>query len=125
MCGLGSQRTASVRVHLPLKQGLRPLKYLSSYILICASASSIKTRIKTQRYCRIKHCPYYVRVHLPLKQGLRRILSIWANNLPFTVRVYLPLKQGLRHTTLSVRSNIEADVRVHLPLKQGLRLHFP
>ena len=60
-----------VRVHLPLKQGLRPTHGgwcgMSRHR---ASASSIKTRIKTL----VKICLLLlkkVRVHLPLKQGLR------------------------------------------------------
>ena len=63
------QRT--VRVHLPLKQGLRPdLINQLYYWKYSTSASSIKTRIKTNS-CDILNKILNVRVHLPLKQGLR------------------------------------------------------
>ena len=84
-----------MRVHLPLKQGLRQPDNINIINIIkCASASSIKTRIKTQEP---KRCTLYhpVRVHLPLKQGLRPV-SIFLLFYEFNVRVHLPLKQGLR-----------------------------
>ena len=61
-----------VRVHLPLKQGLRH-KTGSGMLAIKAgtSASSIKTRIKTEIRKLVSDLVECVRVHLPLKQGLR------------------------------------------------------
>ena len=62
-----------VRVHLPLKQGLRHrvIYFLAAIV-------------------------WYVRVHLPLKQGLRRFCTIKLHLTNRGVRVHLPLKQGLR-----------------------------
>ena len=86
-----------MRVHLPLKQGLRQRHQLRSVCLRhSASASSIKTRIKTFTTCAdTKELPL-VRVHLPLKQGLRHPLTRSFNDDGLAVRVHLPLKQGLR-----------------------------
>ena len=94
-----SRRTLStVRVHLPLKQGLRQThERLFHNKLRSTSASSIKTRIKTFRQSRqrLPMC-LAVRVHLPLKQGLRLIsLGLYLMR-DIIVRVHLPLKQGLR-----------------------------
>ena len=62
----------------------------------CASASSIKTRIKTASSPTKCLSPRFVRVHLPLKQGLRQN-SERSEEFNILVRVHLPLKQGLRH----------------------------
>ena len=84
-----------VRVHHPLKQGLRlSVNLTSKYALNCTSASSIKTRIKTCKE-ETKIAVKRVRVHHPLKQGLRLLGSL-AFSSSFTVRVHHPLKQGLR-----------------------------
>ena len=65
-----------VRVHLPLKQGLRPTDFaVLPPFLISASASSIKTRIKTNLGVYVNLLDPDVRVHLPLKQGLRLSFS--------------------------------------------------
>ena len=65
-----------VRVHHPLKQGLRQriVKFPKLGIKVRTSASSIKTRIKTRFVYRRALKPQ-VRVHHPLKQGLRRVNS--------------------------------------------------
>ena len=60
-----------MRVHLPLKQGLR-LNHTIDNLVECR-----------------------VRVHLPLKQGLRQVrLDGFSKKCP-GVRVHLPLKQGV------------------------------
>ena len=61
-----------------------------------ASASSIKTRIKTSMRTLLSCFNFSVRVHLPLKQGLRQPTILLIENAPCAVRVHLPLKQGLR-----------------------------
>ena len=68
-----------VRVHLPLKQGLRQNQILSLFF------------------------SRHVRVHLPLKQGLRLSKQFTSGMLMPIVRVHLPLKQGLRPTLFSCK----------------------
>ena len=89
---------------------------------ICASASSITTRIKTKSTYRFRGF-FSVRVHLPLQQGLRHHL-LNCDLFFFLVRVHLPLQQGLRHKLSNHCGYLRLLVRVHLPLQQGLRLHL-
>ena len=93
-----------VRVHHPLKQGLRlSARFPNSMWASCTSASSIKTRIKTSCYddCCNEH-NRVVRVHHPLKQGLRRLLFLRPELFFIIVRVHHPLKQGLRRASSSL-----------------------
>ena len=60
-----------VQVHHPLQQGLRLLLHQhQSHSAVSTSASSITTRIKTDRNPRQSHLRK-VQVHHPLQQGLR------------------------------------------------------
>ena len=111
-----------VRVHLPLKQGLRRL-YFRFTLLIELVRVHLPLKQGLRLCFFVFNCFYtLVRVHLPLKQGLRQI-SIMVCSTVGKVRVHLPLKQGLRQNMwLSAYISL-VDVRVHLPLKQGLRRH--
>ena len=71
------QQRIVVRDHIPLEQGLRPIK---------VNASS-----KVDQ----------VRDHIPLEQGLRRKSSDSISN-SIVVRDHIPLEQGLRQNTLGL-----------------------
>ena len=86
---------AHVRDHIPLEQGLRPLK------LSLTSATVT------------------VRDHIPLEQGLRRIFPLRNHSdghsqRPYSIRTRI--KTNGRSTW-----QIEEEVRDHIPLEQGLR----
>ena len=84
-----------LREYLPLKQGLRLLKFNNI------------------------HNNMHLREYLPLKQGLRpTYLVVFINN--GWLREYLPLKQGLRPHGCLLSTRCVA-LREYLPLKQGLR----
>ena len=70
-------RLFGVRVHHPLKQGLRHSQISPAMpYQLRTSASSIKTRIKTFLFFFMALSFSLVRVHHPLKQGLRLVKGL-------------------------------------------------
>ena len=87
----------TVRVHLPLKQGLRRLRSfhcISRYNR--TSASSIKTRIKTHLTCRCARQGRSSTSASSIKTRIKTIGLCIGSMFRIIVRVHLPLKQGLR-----------------------------
>ena len=108
-----------VRVHLPLKQGLRQIFKAYNGFINCTSASSIKTRIKTSPNFTafFKHaCTSASSIKTRIKTTLVVYFIIFHNCTSAS-----SIKTRIK-TSSSLYILLFLVVRVHLPLKQGLRL---
>ena len=90
------QQAKAVRMHIPLKQGLRRKLFGVAVYPLCQNAYSTKTRIKTLRCFAYSNAAALCQNAYSTKTRIKTSAAIPKRSTSSIVRMHIPLKQGLR-----------------------------